>query len=128
MTALADAFLALMPFAEEWRDGDPALTARETLRKHAPCEECGGDGQGRERCGPYMQSVECSSCSGAGWTPASVETRIAREEEQASLEAAVIAAAKDVERWGGPGHPLLKNLTPALDRLSDFAARERQPR
>jgi hypothetical protein len=72
MTAFADCLLALRPFAEEWRDGDPALTARDVLRKHAPCDLCEGTGD----CVPTGRN----GCSGAGWTPASVEAACARDE------------------------------------------------
>jgi hypothetical protein len=33
MTAFADCLLALRPFAEEWRDGDPANGPKRLLRR-----------------------------------------------------------------------------------------------
>jgi hypothetical protein len=98
MSAFADCLLALMPFAEEWRDGDPALTARDVLRKHAPCQICSGLG----RCDLYtpkchaQRTQRCEDCMGAGWTPGSVAAAIAMAEERARLDADLIAAA---ERW-----------------------------
>jgi hypothetical protein len=92
---LAEALRALMPLA---RVGDLAArgdltplnhehvtAARDALRKAAPCEVCGS------KCLTY-----CTRCSGAGWTPASVEAAIARAAERERRDQALIDAAS---RW-----------------------------
>lgn len=132
MSALADALRALMPFAQGPPNpyANPRLVAkdmaacRDVLRQFWPCQMCDGHGiiVDKTRGGGFRNPV-CIACAGAGWTPASVEVAIAREEELALLDKAVIQAAEDVDRWGGPGHPLLKTLTPALE-----IRRERQSR
>lgn len=92
MSAIADLMRALMPFGVQ-RDGawDATLAARDAFRKHAPCDGC--NGKGDKRYAVYPSHDPCEACSGAGWTPASVEAAIARAEELAQLDAAVLRAA-----------------------------------
>ena len=59
--------------------------AQDTLRKHAPCEACKGAGVFYEECDESFKAT-CRRCSGEGWTPASVEAAIAREESQRSVQ------------------------------------------
>lgn len=100
MTALADCLRALMPFCGcQMIDLGPRIdahgvlrAAREALRKHAPCEGCKGVG----RVGGGYLREDCPPCSGAGWTPASVEAAIKRERERERLTNHALTAARDL--------------------------------
>lgn len=95
MSAIADLMRALMPFADDVESsGQCAATARDALRKHAPCEGCGGLAQVQYAHGPE----QCQICDGAGWTPASVETAIARAEEQERAKDRLLAAWEELYR------------------------------
>src|SRR5687767_8937708 len=98
MRALADALRALMPFAEMANTvlDSTYVAARDVLRKHAPCDRCGGSGN---ETGVTVVSMRCYPCNGAGWTPASVEAAIARAEERDRFfDRAMMRAIADAER------------------------------
>jgi predicted aminopeptidase len=98
MSALAEALRALMPFTpDSVASFADQARARDVLRKHAPCERCGGTGLCTEMCNCEGDGA-CPGCSGAGWTPASVETAIAQVEERERLDAAVHAELAAIKR------------------------------
>lgn len=100
MSALADALRALMVGLVPVSEAQMTPTERAAhavLRERSPCEFCSGRGDVCTRgggCFPCLaRRWPCGECSGAGWTPASVEAAIAREEERERLDAALLSAA-----------------------------------
>lgn len=88
-SAFADALRALLAAASHF---GPKHAVHSVLRKHASCDACKGAGCFYDECDERFKT-DCRRCSGAGWTLASVEARIAKEEERARNRTAIINAA-----------------------------------